>query len=374
MPVLASPHPDLELGVPRRPLAFEATSPSAGIGPATGLIVYLYGYGGRFDDAYAGKLRPFLADQYDCVVATVDYHGARAQVASAAVPAPDFFLRLKERHGVAITAPAGSDAAEIAKTVMGMMAERGIAQLHDDCVFLKADGGYVNFGVLAALDHLQVTAALLAAYPLDRRRLFALGTSYGGYVALMMAKMAPNTFRLVIDNAGFSGPADDWGTIFGVQHGQCGLRYRVAARDCFERDPRSARYFTPSHFAIRELAEPGHAAASATVFHSYHSTRDTIAPTEAKVAAVAALARQRRHDLRLIGEGDVDGRVFKHLDHGMDASMRGLFALSYERWRSEAAEAPAATDFDLGTRLVLPCRGRDYAVACSGDGVRLSIT
>lgn len=376
MPILAHPHADLELGVPRRSLAYSVALPSAGIGPETGLIVYLFGYGGRFDDPYADKLRPFFADRYDCAVVTVDYHGALAQTASIAEPAPDFFLKLKERHGVEVTAPVGSDISTVAKTVLTMMGERGIADLSEDCRFIKADNGYVNFGVLPALDHLQVIARLLREYPLNRRRIMALGTSYGGYLALMMAKLAPNTFGLVIDNSGFSGPGDDWGTIFGQQHGTCGgIRYRLLAPDSFRRDPADPRYFTPSHFAIRELAEPGHAGPSKTVFHTYHSCHDKVAPTEAKVAAVRVLARHRRHDLRLVAEQDLDGRIFKRPDHGMDASMRGLFQLSYERWRKDAPEnGQDITDFDLGTVTALPCRGCVYAVAFKNDGVRLTIT
>src|ERR1700675_2140186 len=70
-------------------------------------------------------------------------------------------------------------------------------------------------GVLPALDGLQVVHRLLGEHGLNRRRTFLLGTSYGGYIAGMMAKFAPATFRMVVDNSGFSSAQDDIANVFG---------------------------------------------------------------------------------------------------------------------------------------------------------------
>lgn len=369
-----NPHPDIELGVPRTGLSYSMALPSAGVTPDTGLIIYIHGYGSRFHDQYSLKLNQFFADQYNCVAACVDYHGASA-ARPVLTPSPDFFVKLKEHHGVELTAPAGMSPMSIVNIVLDAMADNGTTELHPSCFLMKGMDGYMNFGVLPALDNLQVAWSLINRFSINKKRLFVLGTSYGGYLALMMAKLAPNTFRLVIDNSGFSGPADDLACICGVSEKKGRVNVTVCSPICFSRDPKSPFYFSEPRRLIRELANEEHySMASDTVIHSYHSTDDYIARVDDKIKMAELVSRFRNYDLRLIRECDLDGRAFKTMAHGMDASMRGLFELSYGRWRSESRELPDTTDFDTGTVNKLPCGESVYVATFSRDhGVRLHV-
>jgi pimeloyl-ACP methyl ester carboxylesterase len=76
MAIISTPLPDLELAVPRAELEYKLALPPQGVGQQTGLIVYIHGFGARFDDPYACKLLPHLAEKYDCVAVSIDYHGA----------------------------------------------------------------------------------------------------------------------------------------------------------------------------------------------------------------------------------------------------------------------------------------------------------
>lgn len=109
--------------------------------------------------------------------------------------------------------------------------------------------------------------------------------------------------------------------------------------------------------------------------YSYHSVDDTVVKLPAKVEASEVLSRYRRHDLRIITEADVDGRIFKDTSHGMHASIRGLFDMTLERWRGDggADDVAPETDFDLETVNILPCGETDYIVTCSEAGVSLSV-
>ena len=73
-------------------------------------------------------------------------------------------------------------------------------------------------------------------------------------------------------------------------------------------------------------------------------------------------------------EAQLDGRLFKHLDHGMGASMRAMFKKSYDMYMDSSPPAPDHTDFDLETRLELPCRkGRSYLVSYSRQGINVEL-
>lgn len=378
MPRIDQPQPDLELAMERRGFDYALRLPSAGLSPETGLILYVYGFAARYDDPYAKKLLPYLADTYDCIAVSVDYHDARSHLAAPhgapAWPAEDFFVKLRQHHGITVSAPAGASFHAIFTPVMKALAAQGIERLHPECHFIKGVEGYVNFGLLPALDHLRVLHDVLRTHAVNKKRIFALGTSYGGYIALLMAKLAPNSFRLIIDNSGFSGPDDCPETIYGMS---CYTDPVVIMTRCpfaFSRDPDSPFHFSDSRRAIRTVGVAGHyGLPSDTVLHSYHSATDTVAPIQAKRQTVQEIRRFRDHDLRLIGESDLDGRVFKTLEHGMKASMRGLFELSYQRWMADGHAAAAHTDFDLGTRHRLPCGDEDYVLTFGDDGVSLTI-
>lgn len=376
MPEIASPHSDLELGTARAPLRYELALPSAGIGPRTGVLFYIHGLAGSFDDAYARKLLPYWADLYDCATVAVDYFGSAGFSRFTLRPAPDFFLRLREHHGVGVQVPAGADMDEVVRHVIDAMATQGVRQLHQSCVLVRQFPGYMSFGLLPALDHLQVLHELLLRYPLDKRRIFALGTSYGGTIALLMAKYAPNTFRLVVENSCYSGPRDDIGLVYGISAAtHKGMVYLSHAQAAFSPDRFSQAYFSTAREMIRDLAVREHyTQPSDTVLHSYHCVEDETAPTANKLRVADAMRGLRRHELTLVDRDGIDGTVFKSMGHAMQASLRGVFARSYQRWLPGADAAPAITDFELGTVNRLDCGGQSYVFEYGpAFGVRLSI-
>jgi len=71
-----APPPDVELGFPRQPLKYVTVMPSAGIGPETGVMLFICPWGMAIEDAYVGeKLLPHLADSHDCIAVAANYFG-----------------------------------------------------------------------------------------------------------------------------------------------------------------------------------------------------------------------------------------------------------------------------------------------------------
>ncbi|MGE5476895.1 MAG: DUF2920 family protein [Bacteroidales bacterium] len=374
MPIIEQPVPDAELGIKRPPIQFDLRLPTTGLRSDTGLVFYIHGWGARYNDAYAGKLLGYLADKHNCVAVAVDYQGALATAISP-VPAPNFFAKLAEHHGVRVTAPTGMSPLEIANAAIMEMGLQGVTQLHSDCLYILGPECYSNFGLLPALDHLQVMHHLLSELPLDKRRIYAIGTSYGGYIAMIAAKLAPNSFKLVVDNSGFS---HGWETpaIFGV-YGRGGVpKVTVCCTLAFSPEADSPNYLTEAMRCIRTIGVEQHYSGidGVCASYSYHSPEDTVASPTLKIAASEVVSRYRRHNLYMVGEADIDGRTFKDMGHGMHASMRGLFDMTMDRWRGDYGDdAPPYTDFDLETVNVLPCGEKDYIVTCCEDGVSLCV-
>jgi pimeloyl-ACP methyl ester carboxylesterase len=373
---IASPHPDIELGVARAALEYRVAIPEAGVGAATGLVLVLVGYGHEPFGAYMGKLLPYLANRYDCVAASVDYFGAclwgpKCRVA----PHPDFFRKLEQHYGLKIAMPRGMSLDAMLAQLAQLFAANGIAHVHGDCLLCGVTPEYNSMGLLPALDGLSVVHRLIAEFRPDRRRLFLLGTSYGGFIAGLMAKLAPNSFRMVVDNSGFSAAADDMPGVFGgasVRIG--GVMFYGKTIPAFSNDPAEPAFFSPARNAIRSLLEPAHVLANSARIYAYHSCADETAPTARKIGLRAVYAGKAPYDLAIIDATGLDGRMFKTLAHGMAASLRGIFALSHEKFVRDGGARADDTDFDRGAVYRFACGDVDYVLSFSASaGVRARI-
>jgi len=373
---ISTPHDDIELGIARVPLRYAVTQPPTGLGDDTGLILYIGGYGSGYDDDYARNLRRHLAETYDCVVVSADYFGSECHQEKDRLPAADFFVKLKEHFGLEMTVPAGTPIQTAARAALDALVERGVRDLPPEIHFINPGGQYNSFGLLPALDCLQVVHRVMADRPINRHRVFLLGSSYGGYIGLLLNKLAPNTFRLIVDNSGFSSSADTLNSIQGVSRlNYRGMRVAVRNQLHFSLSPGRPNSFTPGFAALRELRDPAHYHPGDTVIESFHSALDTFAPIAHKRELAAVLAAARPCTLTVVTEEDLDGHCFKTLEHGMQASLRGLFKRSYERWLPLAGSARDVTDFDMETAMDFDCEELCYHIAFSrSHGVGMTLT
>jgi pimeloyl-ACP methyl ester carboxylesterase len=364
------PHPDIELRVNRSPLTYSARLPAAGINAETGLVIYLGGYGMDPRGGYAQNLLTYLANTHNCVAATLDYFGVRLTPSALGelIPHPDFFKKLNEHYGIAITAPKGIGIDRILAGVADLLKQNGITHLHDECLLFNNSAEYNSMGFLPALDGLQVVHRLLTTLPVNKARLFILGTSYGGYIANIMAKLAPNTFRMIIDNSGFSSAEDDKAGVAGWQklfvNGVSMLCKNVRH---WSLDPREANFFSVPRQAVRDLHRRDHVIANSARIYAYHAANDPLAPTARKLALREVYRDRIAYELTIIDDSQVDGRIFKNLAHGMNASMRGIFDLSYEKFTRDGGALSDTTDFDLGSEHVFACGREDYVVRFSSE-------
>ncbi len=374
--MIAAPHPDIELGVERQALRSLVALPKAGIGRQTGLVLFLAGYGQDPFGAYVRSLLAWIADNYDCVAAAVGYFGVHVWGPDCRrVPSPTFFTEIERHYGVKVTMPKDMAISEVLARLAQLFERNGVSVLHPDCLIYRIGTDYNSMGLLPALDGLAVVHALLGEFALDRRRLFLLGTSYGGFIAGLMAKLAPQTFRMVIDNSGFSSAQDDIANVYGyagVFFGKVKIHGRSIA--AFSTDPANPAFFSPARDAIRSLLRRDHAHPNSARIYAYHAASDRIAPTERKLMLREVYAGRAAYDLTVVDQAGLDGRVFKTLEHGMKASMRGLFALSHDKFERDGGALADDTDFDRDACWNFPCDEESYVVRFSrANGVSARI-
>ncbi|QJE73053.1 DUF2920 family protein [Aerophototrophica crusticola] len=365
--VVDPPPPDIELGLPRPPLDYHWCLPPEGIGPRTGLLIFVCGFGMRPDQTYvADKLLPSLAANHDVVAVSAAYHGIGLKTGRMFLDElPGWRERLgrhfdTDLHGLSLD------------DVFVRLSALGVGSVPSQFPLVRRfDGGaYQSFGLIPAMDQIAVLADALRRWPVRRDRLLMLGTSYGGYSAALALKFLPNTFHVVIENSGYV-RADTRE----MNYLESGLVHRftfagVSVSSIEESpwtlvDEGSDRFVGPAIKGIRDLSSMGHWQASRTHVVSYHGVDDTLVPMTDKLAFwLVAGRRMRLRDVR-VGRGDLDGRLFKTTEHGLGASMRAMATDALGGLPPAADEA--LTDFDRGTEVALTTGGRTYRARYAPD-------
>ena len=204
--------------------------------------------------------------------------------------------------------------------------------------FIPPNGDYQNYGIMAAIDHINALKDLVKRFPkfADLPKIYG-GGSYGGYLALLIAKIAPWYVDGVIDNSGVCLPF--LACILGREMNQgefyfegSGYRLYCFVYKYWNRNMNSSYYFGDENYLIRAVLNSNHLQIQSnlnknTIFVSYHSIQDMGAPVQNKIELYKCY-QELGYDatLHLIkDENDIDGRFVKSLEHGLRMTDRALF-------------------------------------------------
>ncbi len=384
-----TPHPDIELKFPRQPIEYFVTLPDKGIKQDTGLIMFIPGFGMLANDDYvADKLSPHLANQHNCVVVSINYFGIYNRPntnkgGGNICLADDFSYSIQAIYGLKLT-----NDQEIHQQTLQ---ERdnytrwvldGLSQalpmvrcLDQRCQVLLKTGRdeYQSFGLLPAIDHLQVLGEVLKQFKVNRRRLVVYGTSYGGYVALLMGKFAPQTFSVVVENSGFVCASIDYivaKELVGFSGDLDFIMNQMKVKVCVDNpwtimNETSPYFFADSHRQIRSLLNRIHWRKTNTRYFIFHSTQDRLSKATTFIEMVDKfvniLKNYAQVDYTRVKSTDIDGKVFKNLSHGMNASLRGLFDRVVKTDKKHKLfKATEANDFSLNSEYRLICADKTY--------------
>lgn len=373
--------PELELSV-RDNLEYYMVFPeNYDLNKEYGLCFCITGYGWTSDmEYYKDKLCPYISDTYNLITVGIRYHNDERVSPNSVVinlPAISNCYQLGEDYFKNLT---GS---QIIESLFKMLVERKLFSLDPRLALSReAFHKYSSFGFMPAIEHLCVLYSIISTYKIDRSNIIAYGSSYGGYIANLMAKYAPNTFSLVIDNSGFcvaqlneilgsqiNSPSGS--TVAYVDNRRYEIPYNSST--VWSIDETSPNYFGDSNKKIRNLLVEDHRTPSDTFYCIYHSEKDEIAPISLKDKMCETLSKYNKVVYKRITEADVDGKLFKDSSHGMNASLRELFNVSYSEYLKSGVKKQTPSDFDLNVNYGFVCSDKVYNFNYTKDGLFILI-
>ncbi|HEB9316139.1 TPA: DUF2920 family protein [Campylobacter coli] len=204
--------------------------------------------------------------------------------------------------------------------------------------FIPPNGEYQNYGIMAAIDHVNALKDLVKKFPNFKYlpKIYG-GGSYGGYLSLLIAKIAPWHVDAVIDNSGSAVPPliyilgremeDGCDYIFNDPN----TLIKCFLKTHWTRKENSPYFFSNENYIIRSLLNKDHLILQSQkkqniIYVNYHSLKDPLTPAEYKVQ-MCNILKILGYDitLYLIDESKIDGKFIKNLEHGCGISDKALF-------------------------------------------------
>ncbi|MBX2104194.1 DUF2920 family protein [Campylobacter coli] len=207
------------------------------------------------------------------------------------------------------------------------------------CDFIPPNGDYQNYGVMAAIDHINALKDLVKRFPkfADLPKIYG-GGSYGGYLSLLIAKIAPWYVDGVIDNSGSALPPLNYILGREMEHSYGDYyedfphnRIIFFLKTHWTLKENSPYFFNNENYFIRTLLNKDHLILQSQknkniIYVSYHSDKDPLTPANFKQQTMQIL-KILGYDvsLNLIDENKIDGKFIKNLDHGCGIPDKALF-------------------------------------------------
>jgi hypothetical protein len=411
--IIKKPH-QLEVDIKRIPLSFQISVPE-NMSKKTIPIVVLHGYGECANSDYMKSVHRSLSSNYDVAIITVNYIGTfiKTIFMDEGTKPYDFLkcdLEIIEGESKNTFLRVLKALSNNNESIMKILIENKIVS-HDDfqpnikainllinkitnkeCTgmyvlerlyemgFTKAiinlmrtsEGDHQDFGLIQAIDVMTAISHIKnedAYRDINWSKLSIVGTSHGGYIASMCDKIAPNTFNMIINNSGWLYVRKNE-----ILPGYTELKLLNVSFNSFENNYWSAfdgdrNYFSSRHEEIRSLINIKHIYEqkeqtknlNSKKYVFIHTSDDHLIPLEEKDAYIEDANNIGSLEyIRIDKKSKLDGRTFKSLRHGGDASLKGLvidYVVKYE-FNSQIEK----NDFDLKSIIEYKCTNGTYSI------------
>ncbi|MFC4379334.1 DUF2920 family protein [Campylobacter coli] len=319
------------------------------------IVFIIGGYGANANIYFLDSYRNYIAKNFDVVAVHVFYHcfcQRRSDVEKYSTLA-DFTkddLKLIEKvlrkYNIPCDQLANNTVVSHCEYLSEIMTElKMLNRLPYDfeerlsATFIPSRGEYQNFGIMAAIDHINALKDLVKRFPklADLPKIYG-GGSYGGYLSLLIAKIAPWYVDGVIDNSGSALPPLNYILGREMEHSYGDYyedfphnRIIFFLKTHWTRKENSPYFFNNENYFIRTLLNKDHLILQSQknkniIYVSYHSDKDPLTPANFKQQTMQIL-KILGYDvsLNLIDENKIDGKFIKNLDHGCGIPDKALF-------------------------------------------------
>ncbi|EAI3897707.1 DUF2920 family protein [Campylobacter lari] len=247
---------------------------------------------------------------------------------------------------------------------------------------LPSNNEYQNYGIMAAIDCINALKDLCKKFPnLGKLPKIYGGRSYGGYLSLLLTKIAPWYVDGVIDNSGEAILL--LGYIIGkeLNHPDALTNSKNFLVGCFIKtywnaNKNSPYCFKDENYEIRTLLNQTHLILQAQknkniIYTSYHSSEDPMTAHEFKVQYMQIL-KTLGYDVNfhLVGEKDLDGKFIKGLTHGCGISDKVLFSKELPKMLDKLKDKKFTMQENS---ISYPCKDKVFTFKDKGDKFVLEI-
>lgn len=334
---------------------------------SNGILFFISCFGLEFE--YIQKWLKKAADKFDMHAISVEYHCYQSRPETgASITMTDKLQReiagIATMNGLHIN----SIGPESLTNIGNALPEK--IQL-DGAIFKPPNGDYQNFGLMQALDHLYVIADLIKQrLETDFNNIVLFGSSHGGYIAHIIAKLAPNTIRLIIDNSSYISPPPNYlnlGSEYLIPFGK-NLILGFSTYTLWQYvNPYDKTYYDISKKMIRDTANPEHFISNKQtrpvkiITYNAESNDYISFPSDKKYQQQVYKKAGFEYELNMIDENKLNP-PFKILCHGMNASLWELVCLNENAIRNIFAERKTILDFHNKTKLNFNCYNAIYTI------------
>ncbi|HED5381043.1 TPA: DUF2920 family protein [Campylobacter jejuni] len=319
------------------------------------IVFIIGGYGANANIHFLDSYRNYIAKKFDVATINVFYHCfcQRPSDVEKYSTLADFTkedLRLMEKvlckYNIPCDQLANNTVVSHCEYLSEIMTElKMLNRLPYDfeerlsATYIPSDGEYQNFGIMAAIDHINALKDLVKRFPkfADLPKIYG-GGSYGGYLSLFIAKIAPWYVDGVIDNSGSALPPLNYILGREMEHSYGDYyedfphnRIIFFLKTHWTRKENSPYFFNNENYFIRTLLNKDHLILQSQknkniIYVSYHSKEDPLTPANFKEQTMQIL-KILGYDVRLnlIDENKIDGKFIKNLDHGCGIPDKALF-------------------------------------------------
>ncbi|WLQ80908.1 DUF2920 family protein [Campylobacter jejuni] len=367
------------------------------------IVFIIGGYGANANIYFLDSYRNYIAKNFDVVAVHVFYHcfcQRRSDVEKYSTLA-DFTkddLKLIEKvlrkYNIPCDQLANNTVVSHCEYLSEIMTElKMLNRLPYDfeerlsATFIPSRGEYQNFGIMAAIDHINALKDLVKRFPKFADLPKFMGGSYGGYLSLLIAKIAPWYVDGVIDNSGSAVPPLNY--IIGRElefkskdtNGDMYMQGDHFFVSCFlkthwTRKENSPYFFNNENYFIRTLLNKDHLILQSQknkniIYVSYHSKEDPLTPANFKELTMQIL-KILGYDasLNLIDENKIDGKFIKNLDHGCGIPDKALFRKELPLMLEKLQKRKS---FMQENSISYPCGNKVFIFKDVGDKFELEI-
>jgi len=318
-----------------------------------GIIFSIPGFGADSDINYQLNLIEHISKTYNLIAVCVEYHCFFSRIRTGASYGlnpydMEIFLDIIKRYGIELDPDHLDFDSVVTQLNDYVTTEKQKDPKYSEykenifATILPKKDEYQNFGILQTIDIITVLSHLKSlgyADIINKKPLFAFGSSHGAYISNLLMKFAPNTFDAIIENSTYVKPPLKY--IVGQEHDTKSSETLSCYKDSillhaftltnWTKDQSSPRYFSDSAYEIRDLLDSDQLEQffnykNKTELISYHCIEDTIASFEDKERYIEALKKSNcKVDFNSIKTKEqIDGELLKTFSHAMGMSNKKI--------------------------------------------------